>query len=83
MLVCWLMVFLFMEESKHLTLEDMHLAFQQSTREKVPYRLFTQFVYAFQRYVLRKKVRLQPTEDRDAGYAYTPYTDEEAISLAS
>lgn len=82
-LLCWLMVFLLMEESQHLTLEEMHSAFQHSTRARVSYRLFTQVPYAFKRYVLRKKVRLQPTEDRNVGYTYTPYTDEEAISLAS
>ncbi|KAE8415531.1 major facilitator superfamily domain-containing protein [Aspergillus pseudocaelatus] len=82
-LLSLLAVYLFMRESKQYTLEEMQSTFKMSTREFIVYRLRTDFINPFQRYVLRRRVRVQPVEAQGIASYSVPYTDEEAVSLAS
>ena len=54
-----------------------------STGDFIVYRLRTDFLNPLQHYVLRRGVRVQPLDAQGIVSHSVPYTDEEAISLAS
>ena len=57
------MIYLTMRETHKHHLEEIHRAFEVSTRNLASYRLFVELPYKFKRHVLRMNVELEPFED--------------------
>jgi hypothetical protein len=83
MFVCWFFVWVFMREYPFTILEDIPSAFDLPTTEVITLRRLNQFPRIFRHYCRRNYVRLGSVEDQGERQIATPYTDDDAISMAS
>jgi len=58
--LAFIMIFLFVPETKQRTLEELDYVFAVHVRKHMRYQVFTALPWWFRRYILRKKVQLEP-----------------------
>ncbi|MCJ1402163.1 hypothetical protein MMC11_005382 [Xylographa trunciseda] len=58
--IAFVMIFLWVPETKQRTLEELNYIFRVPTRQHMHYQIFVYLPYLYQRYVLRRDVDVEP-----------------------